>query len=281
LLSQIATAQSRVSSGTIIVIAQTKRRVIIASDSRAGQTVNGTTVMRVDDDQCKIATLGKDTVFAAAGILGSAGSSWTATTEATEARTRTVPTGVAIGSAQGDLILRAWAVSMQQRLAVFSPEQLFSYAAANDGHVTTGVLAGIEADGTAWIHDAMINFSDQGGLSYQGYTLTSNDPPTAYYFLGKNEIGMEFEQYKTSERALTERAKWSHMKLKGVAFDRFKARRLVELTIQYHLPSSDVGGPVDEIEVDASGARWIKVKKRCQGVEAKATAMSKGKGPKQ
>ena len=107
-------------------------------------------------------------------------------------------------------------------------------------------------------------------MSYQGYTLTSKDPPTAYYFLGKGEIGLEFEESATSKRAVKERARWKRMNTAGAAFDRFKTRRLVELTISYLPDSTAVGGPVDEIELDATGgARWIPVKPKCQGTDAK------------
>ena len=34
--------------------------------------------------------------------------------------------------------------------------------------------------------------------------------------------------------------------------DEFKVRRLVELTIMYHADKREVGGPVDEIELDAN-----------------------------
>jgi hypothetical protein len=43
----------------------------------------------------------------------------------------------------------------------------------------------------------------------------------------------------------------------------------VELTILYHLPTVDVGGPVDEIELDGQGPRWIQVKNNCEGAMAK------------
>ena len=52
--------------GTIIVIAQTKNRVIIAADSRTETTVNGTVIQGIDDSSCKIAALSGDVVFAAA-----------------------------------------------------------------------------------------------------------------------------------------------------------------------------------------------------------------------
>jgi hypothetical protein len=107
-----------------------------------------------------------------------------------------------IGSKEGEAILDKWADSMIQRLRVFSSNQLLSYSTVNEGHIATGVLAGIDKDKQAWLRAVMIDFSNVGELSHQSYTLTSNDPPTAYYFIGKSEIGLEFERDKSSSRAI-------------------------------------------------------------------------------
>jgi hypothetical protein len=261
ILPQIAKAADYLNSGTIIVIAQTKDRVIMAADSRSGATTDGITVNSVDDSMCKIAAFGHNVAFSAAGILGGPGQEWTAISLAVEIVRASAPR--LIGSRQGEAILDKWADSMIQRLHAFSSEQLLSYATANGGHITTGVLAGIEKDKKTWVRAVMVKFSSMNGLTYQGYTLTSDDPPSAYYFLGKSQIGSEFEKDKSSGRAIEERASWDHKNLNGAALDRFKARRLVELTIMYHSNKNDVGGAVDEIEVDESGVRWLHLKPNC------------------
>jgi hypothetical protein len=260
IIPRIASAAD-INTGTIIVIAQAKERVIIAADSRTGSTNDGVNINAFDDDACKIAAFRRNVIFSAAGVLGSKGQNWTAVSLAADIIKRYAPSQ--IGSKQCDVILEKWAEAMMQRLQIFSSDQLLSYATANDGHITTAVLAGIENDKKVWVHAVMVNFSSTQGLSYQGYTLTSNDPPTAYYFLGKSEICNEFEKYKTSTRAIKEQALWNRKNLKGASFDRFKAHRLVELTIMYNINKTDVGGAVDEIEIDASSIRWINVKPSC------------------
>jgi len=260
-LPQVATAADYINSGTIIVIAQTKHRVIIAADSRSGVTSDFITVETVDDSACKITTFRRNVAFSAAGILGNRGQKWTAISQVVDVVKTSAPGP--IGSRQGEAILDNWADSMIQRLLFFSSDQLLSYAAVNEGHIVTGVLAGLEKDKKTWVRAGMINFSSLAGLSYQSYTLTSNDPPTAYYFIGKSQIGLEFERDKSSSRAIKERTSWDRKKLSGASLDRFKARRLVELTIMYHSNKTDVGGAVDEIEVDASGVRWLHVKPNC------------------
>jgi hypothetical protein len=249
--------------GTIIVIAQAKSAVVIAGDSRGGDTDDGITVKSTEDSECKLVALGGNTAFAAAGVIGNHAKKWTAVSIAIDAAAL-VSKDAQIPSTDGDRILGGWANAMLKRLSDFSTNQLAAVARQNQGTVTTAVLGGTEPDGTAWLHALKINYSEALGLFYQGYTLTSNDPPTAYYNLGKSEIALEFEPSETSARAIRERARWNQMKLSGMALDRFKARRLVELTISLHPTKTDVGGKVDEIELDSSGARWIALKKNCQ-----------------
>ena len=249
-------------SGTIIVIAQTKNRVIIAADSRTETTVNGTVIQGIDDSYCKISALSGDVVFSAAGLLSDGKRSWTAVSEAIAAIANT-PHENRISSAEGDLVLMKWAEGMKQNFREFSNQQLSAYAYADHGHLTIGLLAGVEKTGGAWVHAMILDYAD-GFLSPQGYVFSSDDPPTAYTSLGKYEIFHEFEDEKKSSRAIAERTAWEHTGLLGTTFDEFKARRLVELTIMYHADKLEVGGPVDEIELDANGVRWVQVKKNCE-----------------
>jgi hypothetical protein len=176
-----------------------------------------------------------------------------------------MPDGYRIGPDEGELILWYWAQSMVKRFSSIPTHQILQYANTNDGIVTTGVLAGKERDGSVWLRAMMITYSSSEGLSLRKNVLTSNDPPTAYFAVGKSDIFTEFEGDKTSDRAIAERRSWKRLKLKGRPFDRFKARRLVELTVLYHTPRTDVGGDVDEIELIGTGKpHWIQVKPQCK-----------------
>jgi hypothetical protein len=263
--------------GTIIITAQTKHYIVMAGDSRGGESEDGITIKSTSDCECKLAALGGDTAFGAAGVIGDHSRTWTAVSVANDAAAPIIK-GSRIGSVDGDRILENWANLMLQRLSAFSAAQLLAVANKNEGIITTGILAGIEADGTPWLHSLKINYSILVGLRYQGYVMRSNDPPTAYYNLGKSEIAMEFEESKSSKRAIRERARWGRMKLNGLDFDRFKTRRLVELTIQFHPDRSEVGGRIDEIELDPKGIRWIALKQNCRQGDAKAPVDKTGKG---
>ncbi|MBI4164739.1 MAG: hypothetical protein HY508_03275 [Acidobacteria bacterium] len=231
----------------------------MAADSRRGYTKTGSNVESFDDSGCKIAVLPGETVFTAAGILGRTGRRWTAASEAVAAAEHIIQSR-RMERSEGDSVLERWAQAMMQKLAEFSKEQLVAYADANEGKLVTGILGGTEGEGVVWLHAVTISYP----LSYQGYTLTSLDPPTAYYVLGKAEIFTEFEKDQKSERAVAERKNWDRMKLTGVAFDQFKTRRLVELTAIHHRNKLDVGGPIDVIEIDASGPHWLALKRDCR-----------------
>jgi hypothetical protein len=210
--------------GTVIVIAQTENRVIIAADSRAGTTLDGMSVQSIDDSYCKIAALAGGVVFAAAGLLSSGNQMWTATTEAANAAAR-VPHGKRIDAEEGNAIILDWASAMRERFRQFPSDGLSAYAHRDSDQLVTGLLAGVETD-EVWIRAITIHYRKGGFVSDPTLTLSAHSPPTAYYFLGKGDIGDEFEARKLSGRAIEERASWDRMGLKDVPFDRFKARRL-------------------------------------------------------
>ena len=108
-----ANAGQPMASGTIVVIAQTKSRIIIAADSRVGTTENGTIIQSVDDSSCKIAALNGHVVFAAAGLLSDGKQGWTAISEANAAIANT-PHARRISGAEGDSVLARWADSMMR-----------------------------------------------------------------------------------------------------------------------------------------------------------------------
>jgi hypothetical protein len=259
--SQRACATESITSGTIVVVAQAKNYVIFAADSRVGAS-NGTAVASVDDTYCKIGPLHGNTLFAAAGIVTDPARSWAADTEMDTVLVE-IFHGERMGSADGESALGRWAEAMTRRLFTLPRNQLLAYTKSNDGVAATGVLAGSDKDGSTWVHVSRISFDSARGLSHQESNMAWSGSTTRYFGLGQSEIAVEFD-HGSSARALDERARWKEMNLSGPDFDRFKARRLVELTIQ-HLPNkSDVGGPVDEIELDANGYHWIQVKPHCQ-----------------
>lgn len=255
-----ACANDSITAGTIVIVAQAGNYIIFAADSRVGSS-NGTAVASVDDTYCKIAPLRGNILFAAAGIVTDPIRSWAADTEMDAVLLPATPVAPMSGSA-GASALSRWAESMIRRLSGVPPAQLLAYTGSNDGVAAAGVLAGIGKDGSTWIHVSKITADGAPGLSHQETAVDWHGPATQYFGLGQSEIAVEFD-HGSSARAIAERARWTQMKLSGIEFDRFKARRLVELTIQYLPDKADVGGPVDEIELDASGPHWIQAKPNC------------------
>jgi hypothetical protein len=248
-----------ISSGSVVVIAQTKTRVIMAADSRLGFTRTGSSMESIDDNACKIAVLPGPAVFAAAGILGSGDLSWSATTEA-EAAAEPVAKAPRLETGAGEALLNRWAQQMVRRFAGFTERQLKLYAAGNDGKLVTGVLAGLNGDGTVWLRGIKVTFP----FSHQGFELTADDQATAYHAIGKSQIFEEFGTEVSSGRAVAERKTWERLNLTGEALDQYKSRRLVELTALLQRNRLDVGMPVDQIQLDASGLPWVAVKPVCK-----------------
>jgi len=254
-------ASESITAGTIVIVAQAKNYVIFAADSRVGAS-NGSAVASVDDTYCKIGPLHGNTLFAAAGIVTDPTRSWAADTEMDKVLVQAFH-GQPMGSADGEAAAGRWAEAMTQKLFALPRNQLMAYTKSNDGVAATGVLAGIDQDGSTWVHVSKISFDSARGLFHQESDMAWSGSATRYFGLGQSEIAVEFEHGSTS-RAIDERAQWKERNLSGRDFERFKARRLVELTIQYLPNKSDVGGPVDEIELDANGPHWIQVKPHCK-----------------
>lgn len=260
-LSGGASTRQSIISGTIVVVALAKNYILFAADSRVGAS-NGTAVANVDDTYCKIAPLRGNTIFAAAGIVTDPVRTWAADTEMDRALVMSPP-GERMGRTEGEFALRRWAELMLRRLSGLPRGQLLAYSRSNDGVAATGVLAGIDKDGMSWIHVSKVSSDSTGSLSHQESSMTGSGAGAKYFGLGQSEIAVEFDHADTP-RAIAERAQWREMPLSGVEFDRFKARRLVELTILHVANKSDVGGPVDEVELDAGGWHWVQVKPHCK-----------------
>lgn len=255
-----ARATDSIIAGTIVIVAQAKSYIIFAADSRVGAS-NGTYVASVDDTYCKIGPLHGNTLFAAAGIVTDPARSWSADTEMDKVLVENWH-GARMGRTDGESALRQWAESIMEKLVLLPRNQLVAYTRSNDGVAATGVLAGIDKDGSPWVHVSTLKLDGAHGLVHQESDKTSRGSATRYSGLGQSEIAVEFDHGST-DRAIDERAQWTEKNLSGIEFDRFKARRLVEVTIQYLPNKSDVGGPVDELELDVNGAHWIQVKPHC------------------
>ena len=258
-----ARATESIVAGTIVIVAQAKDYIIFAADSRVGAS-NGNAVASVDDTYCKIGPLHGNTLFAAAGIVTDPARSWSADTEMDKVLVENWH-GARMGSVGRQKSASAPLGRIDDAKAVRASARIN--------------WRPIRSPMTAWLRRvcwrASIRMDAPGftsarsvwmparGLVHQESDMTSHGSATRYSGLGQSEIAVEFDHGSTG-RAIEERAQWKEKNLSGIEFDRFKARRLVELTIQYLPNKSDVGGPIDELELDANGPHWIQVKPHCK-----------------
>lgn len=257
---QVALAGDYPRVGTIVVVAHLGDRIFIAADSRVGNAKDGASVTGTNDGYCKIATFESRVAFSASGVLSDSNANWTATVEFMGAAAGLRQKQ--IGSDAGRGILRAWYERMKNRLSAFSKEQLLARSRVDGGDLTTGILAG--ADGRdVWLRALTIGYQEQTGFRSSEFELTIGTKQEDYFYLGKSAVAKEFKE-SNSAQAIRERKSWGRRRMSRNALHRFIVRRLVELTIIHHPAKKDVGGPVDEIEIDASGAHWIQAKPQCK-----------------
>jgi hypothetical protein len=249
------------------VVSFSEQRIIIAGDSRAAIIWNGTENARsLDDNTCKITPTDGNAVFAATGFEGTPGDDWSTYSEAQRAVAGT-PHGTWMDTMTGGTALDHWATYLVRDIdGSFTPSQLSSITSATNGNMAFGILAGMNRAGRAWVDIARIDYQDGSLVPRVGEF--ERRAPTSYAAFGKTDVFHEFFDGK-SKRALAERASWNRMKAASPSYDRFKTRRLVELTIKYER-SNLVGGPIDEIEIDGSGIHWLQVKPACAaGIESR------------
>jgi hypothetical protein len=254
--------------GTIAVVLYDVKRLIIAADSRNnfGKGLGASQ----NDLSCKIAALGKYSVFVASGLIGydNAGprdqlETWRATDEARRVYARLVKKHGEWQDEYIDEFARSWGEVVQSRiadLASFAP--LTVHMAAVDGLLTTALTATGHGKN---IQVILIQIGNKDG-KIQVTTLHRIGPevcpPCA---LGRGEIVTEFVELKT-ERARIEAQRLSRETI-GLSDDEREIRRiirLVDLTIRLLPENTDVGGPIDALELHAGEPlRWIQRKSEC------------------
>jgi len=254
--------------GTIAVVKYESKRLIVAADSR--NNIGMDSSASYNDLACKIATLGKYAVFVASGLIGydNAGprdqmETWRATDEARRVYEQLMKEHGEWRDEYLDELARSWGKVVQSHIVDFdrfSPQKLHKAAVA--GLLTTALVATGRGKN---IQVMLVQIGIKDG-KIQVINLhrigTEVCPPCA---LGRGEIVTEFVGL-TTERARKEAERLAR-ETSGLSNDEREVRRiirLVDLTIKLLPDTTDVGGPIDALELRAGKPlRWIQKKSEC------------------
>jgi hypothetical protein len=266
-ISQSAFAQMQHGTIAVTYFSKENDKIIIAADSRV--IYDGGVLP--SDSACKIVAPHGRIIFVSANFAGYSGDGnqvqpWSNMEEIGSAYDRA---SLRFPGGTQQLIATAseWSESIKahfQSLLQWHPERVVQAAKDGDGFLTKAFIGGVGDDGKMLLLKTEISFEEGavGGLHYRGSTVSC--PNNSFCPLGRIEIAMEFAN-QTSRRAKLEAKRWRPPKgAKPDDYDILRTMRLVELTKKYY-KGSDVGGPIDAVEMDRDGGvRWFALKPNCK-----------------
>ena len=260
--------------GTVAVVYFTKGKIVVAADSR--QLTSGDAPP--DDTVCKIATPHGKLVFVSSGTVGykslddrDSVQSWTNIEEVHRAYDKA---SLQYSTDYDRFSGTAWewgnSISAHFESLLLANPGSVRADGGKSGVLTQSFMGWLESDGAPMLLYTRIVFHDGPFPSISHETipvLHDCGLVKPYCPIGHEEIVTEFVNL-TSERAKQEANTWMPPKNSRPAdYDLLKTKRLVDLTIQYHVPKagrpSEVGGKIDAVEMDTGGSmRWF-VKENC------------------
>ncbi|MGB8540077.1 MAG: hypothetical protein WCD49_00435 [Candidatus Acidiferrales bacterium] len=250
---------SQSATGTVVVIGWSRTEIVVAVDSRGFDDNE-----KYRDDICKIVRLDDRSVFTAAGNIIHARNGralWNAQKEAIHAFQEAESTGNA-------RLLRTAARNWGEHMVATINQALKDDPAGSklmlDKNIfLTGVFLGFENGSTA-MYQVEIVFDSSTQLAKENFYTEHHTTAIEFGALGRNEIVNEVVAGKT-HFARAEQRKWAAAERSIPVRDRDVrwAIRLVQLTMEYHPQRTDVGGPIDALEITRRGIRWIERKPGC------------------
>lgn len=237
--------------GTIIVVACSQDRIVIAADSKASFRTDG-----FQDEVCKLATPARKVLFAASGLVGFG--DWHAADEARTVATRIVGDNPYLSNSTLQGIAEAWARAMAAKIRTLPPDAVLRGGGSN---LTAAIFAGLDrAD-----HVNLVRATVQPVASGRGLDARTNIIPLAnpgaethYLAFGMPAIAEEFLKAQTP-RAKAEVAQWRNYFAGSQDIAENIAIRLVELTCYFEERKDLVGGSTAAIRMDGKGGvRWLR-----------------------
>jgi len=264
-------AFAQIQHGTTIVINKTNDKIMVAADSRGFNFADPP-----DDCECKIAALGKYTIYAASGapnlkfLLGT-GPSWNSSEEAHKAYRSLI-------SHEGENNFASMVAKVWGRALAFN----WSIAYKHDSKI---VLRASDANG-GYLVRAFFGWTDSKGQNLVAlFTEITVDPkrfpiilasdPTEdtsrdFWTLGIAEMVNEFINPKSEITKLERAYQLTILSTNPPDADIWKIARYVQLEITYHVPGrgptaiSEIGGSVDAVTLTkGEGVRWFQRKSNC------------------
>jgi hypothetical protein len=267
-------AWSQVKHGTVVVAYATENGVTVAADSRG--IIGGQ--RDVDDNVCKISTLGNQLIVGLAGIKGhiESGGRWSWDVLAIA---QNIFTGLKYKSTSDDLPYAfsvAWGKALENQFSRelrLRPNDTLANKSKDEGPtLASGIVTGRAKAGNIVIYIVKINYSPLRSGQFSVHSELTPFAPPGTVTLGRAEISNEITSGVTA-RGIQWRNELTAQNMRSSARmrDAIPAIRIVELSISYlpirpPLTINDVGGPVDAVKLTPDGKiDWIQRKQYCQG----------------
>jgi hypothetical protein len=258
-------------SGTIVIFGLSQNEIVVAADSRgnAGKNNPG----KYDDHECKIIALSDKFVFAFSGMGDFSGPTGTHPSDIIEMHVGE-QAKIAFNSTPNntpDFLARVgfnWARNVQSifrnAIAKAGPDEIFG--GSPEGPVTNGYFFGLSPNGILVFYEQII-YRQGNDVVFDGRTHSAilTDEMT-YNGSGITDITGELLTNKT-RWAKKESTDWERKSLKLPKADRdvLKAVRWVQLTIDRHPGSREIGGPIDSLTfTPTKGVHWHSQKCECR-----------------
>ncbi|MDZ7639719.1 MAG: hypothetical protein U5J83_15950 [Bryobacterales bacterium] len=243
--------------GTIIVVACSAERVIVAADGKASFRMDG-----FQDEVCKLATPANKVLFAASGLVGVG--EWHAADEARTVAARIVGDNPYLSGSTLQSIAEAWARAMVAKIRTL-PASVF--AGPSIEAQTSALFAGLDRADQVNLVRATVEpiAASRGRMDARTNVIPLANPGanTRYLAFGMPAIAQEFLEGKTP-RAKAEIAQWGNYFANSADRAEDIAIRLVELTCYFEERKDLVGGATAAIRMDGkNGVRWLRRPPTC------------------
>ncbi|MCU0226836.1 MAG: hypothetical protein MUF01_04285 [Bryobacterales bacterium] len=250
-----ASAQA-LETGTVIVVAYSKQRIVVAADSRASFMAEG-----FQDEVCKIAHPARKVLFAASGMVGAG--DWYAADVAKQVAARLVADNPYLSESSLVSLAEAWGRAMAEKIRALPPQAIQKYMRDSQ---TAALFAGLDrADEVNMVQVRLTPVAAARGIDVRMEVKRVAIDPSGTHFLafGRPQVAMEFLGRKTAV-AQAEAAKWPEYFRGSQDIAQDVAIRLVELTGHYDERKDLVGGSTAAIRMDGQGGvRWLKRPASC------------------